>query len=234
MFQFQQFSLTQENSAMKVGTDGVLLGAWTPGGEMTTKVLDVGTGTGLVALMLAQRFRSAAIHALEVDLPSCEDARLNFEASPWKDRLTLFDDSFQSFAGSTFHNYDLIVCNPPYFSGSIKNSCRRKAAARHNHLLPQDELLDGCSKILRQNGRFSIILPFSDYEFFRVLAARKGWYEFRRLKVRPTPHKPLKRVVSLWGKELPGSSLSEELVIELTRHQYSVAFQELTGDFYLE
>ena len=235
MFHFQQFSIQQSGSAMKVGTDGVLLGAWTPVSEVSGRILDVGTGTGLVALMLAQRNPLAFIDAVEIDPPSCEDARYNFNHSPWNERLTLFENSFQNFTKTTGASYSLIVCNPPFFSKSIKNSCDRKAIARHDDVLNYNELLNGCKKLLRSNGHLSLILPADGYETFRTLAARKGWFEYRRLDVKPSPGKKVKRVLSFWDLQMPDGPLStEEMVVEITRHQYSDDFYRLTRDFYLE
>ncbi len=234
MFQFQQFSIIQEKAAMKVGTDGVLLGIWTPVNSDTHRILDVGTGTGLVALMLAQRCSSARIDAIEIDLPSCEDARRNFDASPWGDRLILSNASFQLFSDSSPDRYDLIVCNPPFFSGGLANSCERKATARHNFSLNNDELLDGTLSLLNEDGRFSVILPFSDYEKFRVKAARKGLFEYHRLLVKPTPEKPVKRVISLWSMKMHEDLISEELTVELSRHHYSDNFRRMAGEFFLK
>ena len=128
---------------MKVGTDGVLLGAWTPLPDQESLILDVGTGTGLIALMLAQRAPRATVHGVEFDDMSCRDARHNFEKAPWDDRLHLYETSFQDFYQTRDPRYHLIVCNPPFFSQSLHNPCHRKANARHNHALSHEELLTG-------------------------------------------------------------------------------------------
>lgn len=233
MFTFQQFKVYQEHAAMKVGTDGVLLGAWTPVPGKAGRILDVGTGTGLVALMLAQRTYDAVIDAVEIDAPGCLDAQMNFEISPWNDRLNLFGSSFQDFAESAHNKYDLIVSNPPFFSGSLKNSCQRKATARHNGELSQEDIIAGVLQLLADDGTFSLILPVADYEDFRGKASRAGLFESRRLEVRPTPGKPVKRVLSVWGRSLPDKLATEEMVLELSRHQYSEFYKTLTADFYL-
>jgi len=235
MFHFQQFSIRQSDAAMKVGTDGVLLGAWTSVSEVSGRILDVGTGTGLVALMLAQRNSSAIIDAIEIDTSSCLDARYNFDHSPWKGRLALFEGSLQDFSKKADASYNLIVCNPPFFSNSIKNTCTRKAAARHDDVLDYNELLNGSKQLLCAAGQLSLILPAEGYETFRSLAARKGWFEYRRLDVKPSPGKKVKRVLSCWGFQMPDEPLStKEMVVEIARHQYSDDFYRLTREFYLE
>jgi len=233
MFTFQQFKVCQENAAMKVGTDGVLLGAWTPVDHQPLRILDVGTGTGLVALMLAQRIGAGMIDALEIDEPGCVDARQNFEMSPWSDRLNLHHISFQDFSEKVAVKYDLIVSNPPFFNSGLKNPCHRKATARHSEALNQEDLLNGVLCNLADDGRFSLILPVADYEAFRGKASRAGLYESRRLLVKPTPDKPVKRVVSLWSKSFSTELVSEEMVLELSRHYYSEYYKSLTDDFYL-
>ncbi|MGM0376516.1 MAG: tRNA1(Val) (adenine(37)-N6)-methyltransferase [Bacteroidota bacterium] len=220
---------------MKVGTDGVLLGAWSPVPRVGARILDVGTGTGLVALMLAQRHPTSQIDAVEIDSLSCRDARCNFENSPWKDRLSLFEVSFQDFVKTADTIYDLIVCNPPFFSRSIKNACQRKSMARHDDALDYYELLNGSRCLLRSGGLLSLILPAEGFESFRALAARSGWFEYRRLNVRPSPGKEVKRVLSCWGLVMPEENLvTEEMVVELARHQYSDDFCRVTRDFYLK
>ncbi|MGQ1888935.1 tRNA1(Val) (adenine(37)-N6)-methyltransferase [Thermophagus sp. OGC60D27] len=234
MFRFKQFSIRQDKAIMKVGTDGVLTGVWTPIPDHTKSMLDVGAGTGLIALILAQRCCEAQIDAVELDDPSCDDMEANFEASPWANRLSVYRSSFQTFCDTVGKQYDLIVCNPPFFSGGMKNPSARKALARHNHALSHVDLIEGIKKSLRQTGVFSLILPVLDYENFRLEAARRGLYEYRLLKIRPTPSKSVKRVISVWGLQLPRVALqAEELVIELSRHHYSEEFRTLTRDFYL-
>jgi tRNA1Val (adenine37-N6)-methyltransferase len=234
MFTFQQFKIYQEYAAMKVGTDGVLLGAWTPLPEKADRILDIGTGTGLVALMVAQRSSAGIIDAVEIDAPGCVDAERNFENSPWSERLILYNKSFQVFAEKAAFKYDLIVSNPPFFSASLKNPCHRKATARHDGALSKEDLVEGVLRLLSEDGVFSLILPVVDYEEFRSKASRAGLYESRRLMVKPTPYKPVKRVISVWGKLFPEDPVTEEIVLELSRHQYSNFYKTLTADFYLQ
>lgn len=233
MFKFQQFAVVQENAAMKVGTDGVLLGAWTPVDHRPAKILDVGAGTGLVALMLAQRTKSALIDAVEIDAAACMDARLNFDASPWSERLNLYHSSFQDYSDSNTSSFDLIVSNPPFFSGSLKNSCQRKATARHNGELSREDIIAGVVKLLSENGIFSLILPVSDYEDFHMKACRAGLSECRRLEVIPNTGKPIKRIISVWRKKSVSELVVESVVVEISRHNYSPAFKRIVSGFYL-
>ncbi|WP_234408438.1 tRNA1(Val) (adenine(37)-N6)-methyltransferase [Marinilabilia salmonicolor] len=218
---------------MKVGTDGVLLGAWTPVDLQPAKILDAGTGTGLVALMLAQRTRNAMIDAVEIDDAACVDARINFEASPWNDRLNLYHASLQDFAENSASSYDLIVSNPPFFSGSMKNECSRKATARHDVSLTAEDLLEGVNKLLSVDGVFSLILPVYDYESFRLKAACSGMYEQKRLMVHPNPGKPAKRVLSVWTRKQVNLPIIESLDVEESRHKYTPGFKNIVSGFYL-
>jgi len=233
MFRFQKFTVVQENAAMKVGTDGVLLGAWPPVDHQPLRILDVGAGTGLVALMLAQRTDDSMIDAVEIDDFACVDAEINFKESPWSDRLKLYNTSLQSFAEKSEFSYDLIVSNPPFFSGSLKNPNQRKAVARHNGGLSQEDLVSGVLKLLSKQGRFSLILPEADYNIFRLKAARAGLFESQRLEVSPNPGRPVKRIVSEWRKVFLEESVVEEMVLELSRHHYSDRFRRMVSEFYL-
>jgi tRNA1Val (adenine37-N6)-methyltransferase len=233
MFKFQQFTVIQENAAMKVGTDGVLLGAWTPVDHQPAKILDVGTGTGLVALMLAQRTQNAMIDAVEIDDAACIDAGTNFKASPWSDRLNLHYTSLQDFAEGNASSYDLIVSNPPFFSGSMKNPNERKAVARHNGGLSHEDLVSGVLKLLSRQGRFSLILPVEDYNVFRFKTARAGLFESQRLEVSPNPGKPVKRVISEWTRAAVNAPNIERIDIEESRHKYTPGFKNIVSGFYL-
>ncbi len=233
-FQFKQFLVRQKQSAMRVGTDGVLLGAWLPLDNEPQKILDVGTGTGLMALMLAQRCPEATIQGVETDLEACEEARANFAASKWSERLTAIHSTFQQYARSASVKYDLMVCNPPFFSDGIKSSCNKKRMARHNDSLSHEEILDGCKSLMTPVGRLGIILPAGIFSRFQITAARRGWFEHRRTWVRPLPHKPAKRVLSLWGLQMRGSLQVDEMTLEWAHHQYSPEFKALTAEFYLD
>lgn len=230
MFQFKQFSISQEKSAMKVGTDGVLLGAWTPV-EKANNILDIGTGTGLIALMLAQRNPLANIHAVEIEANAFEEAKDNFKNAPWANRLTVFNSSLQSF--KTNVKYDLIVSNPPYFTDTFKNADTEKALARHVDNLPFQDLLFYTTSLLNEHGTCAFIIPFSEEENFINLAKDYNLYVCKITRVKGRLELPFKRSLLCFMKK--GSTCVEtELVIEVDRHVYTSEYIKLTQPFYLK
>ena len=232
-FKFKQFTIEQNQAAMKVGTDGVLLGAWC-NCLKAKKILDVGTGTGLIALMCAQRNIDAKIDAVEIDEKAYQQAMLNVSNSPWKQRIVLVNESFQNYTNQGEIKYDLVVSNPPFFNNSLKNDCHQKSMARHTDTLGYDELVSGVIKILDNEGKFSVILPSDVKDEFTIIAKRKGLFINRILHVRPTPSKAEKRVLLEFG--LNSNELEENTMIleEFGRHGYSEYYKELTKDFYLK
>ncbi len=230
IFNFKQFSVRQDLAAMKVGTDGVLLGAWASV-QGAQSALDVGTGTGLVALMLAQRTEYAQIHAIELDEAAYQQAMLNFTASPWVERLNVIHADFKTYDPAL--KYDLIVSNPPYFNHSLKNPCDKKSLARHTDKLDYTELIKGAAKLLQDTGRFCVVLPAAEKLNFQEIAAQYGLKLNKTLCVKPTPSKPPKRAVMEFSLL---STLVEEhelIIEEFGRHQYSEAYKQLNKDFYL-
>lgn len=194
-FSFKRFTVWQRRAAMRVGTDGVLLGAWfDPGGD-GARMLDVGTGTGVIALMAAQRNPSARIDAVEIDAGSCADAAENFAGSPWAERLALFGESFVSFCGHATRKYDRIVSNPPYFVGSLKCPDPGRTRARHTDSLPHPELLAGAAGLLTEKGCLSVVLPADGADAFTGQAARYGLFPARTLAVCPVPGTVPKRML---------------------------------------
>jgi tRNA1Val (adenine37-N6)-methyltransferase len=231
MFRFKQFIVHQDRCAMKVGTDGVLLGAWT-NAELAKKVLDVGTGTGLLAMMLLQRYPLLALDAIEIDELACEQAIENVQNSPWKDKIRVFQTSYQNFASS--EKYDLIVSNPPYFTDSLKNPDDKRALARHNDSLSLYELFSKSKEILTSQGKLSIIYPSKEaYEW--ILEAKKmGFHCTRLTKVIPKVGANEKRLLIEFSMQ-EDVCKEDELIIETyNRHEYSEQFIELTKDFYLK
>ncbi len=158
-FRFKQFTIEQQHAAMKVGTDGVLLGAWTSVPDPGGRVLDVGTGTGLIALMIAQRTKDVWVDALEIDPLSAGQAKENFQDSPWKDRLNCIHSSFQDYAIQNNDRYDLIICNPPFFSGSMKTDSKEKNLARHDDSLSLGEIFRGSVPLMKETTILCLILP---------------------------------------------------------------------------
>lgn len=215
---------------MKVGTDGVLLGAWVPIKD-AKYILDIGTGTGLIALMLAQRAENTFVDAIEIEPQAFEQASANFNESPWIKRLNAVHTDFKSFDSSK--KYDLIVSNPPYFNNAVKNNCEQKSQARHTDSLSFDELLKGTVRLLSDNGRFCVILPADEKSFFETLAHKNTLFLNAVLNIKPTPSKPIKRVLLEFS--LIETSIKEETMIieEFGRHQYSEAYKLLTKEFYL-
>ena len=229
-FQFKQFRIEQARAPMKVGTDGVLLGAWT-NTEGANHILDVGTGTGLVALMLAQR-STACIDTVELHKAAADDARENFANSPWNDRLTLYCDDFRLFQEYCNSRYDLIVSNPPFFVNSLKSADPDLAIARHTDTLSFEELIHGSKRLLKENGRLAVIIPSASFDEFRESARLSGFYLHKLVSVIPKTGKPTKRVL-LEFSLLPGYPETSELVIHKNLHGYTDEFIELTRDFYL-
>lgn len=192
-FQFKQFTVWHDKCAMKVGTDGVLLGAWTSV-ESAHRILDIGTGTGLVALMLAQRsLPDANIVALEIDEAAVGQARENVIRSPWKERVEVVQADFRKYRSSD--KFDVIVSNPPYFVDSLECPDRQRAAARHNDSLTYEDLLEGVSGLLTENGFFTVVIPADVAERVKKIASIKKLYAVRQLNVITKPGGIPKRVL---------------------------------------
>jgi len=232
-FEFKQFKVFQGKAAMKVGTDGVLLGAWShiDGHE---DILDIGTGTGLIALMCAQRSKNNRIDAVELDPSACEQATENFNLSPWSERLRVFCSSIQDFAIDAERKYDQIVSNPPFFKPSSKAYSKERQMARDNESLSFESLLSSVKQLLKDNGKFSVILPYDTSVLFVVIAGQFKLYLNRETIVLPTLNSKPKRVLlsfSFQAKEV----IKDQLVIEPEeRHEYSEAYKTLCKDFYLK
>lgn len=228
-FQFKQFTILQSNTAMKVGTDGVLLGAWfkTPEGD----ILDIGTGTGLIALMAAQRTKTALIDAIEVEQEAFKQASENIKNSNWSNRIAAHNCSIQNYHPRK--KYDLIISNPPFFVDSTKAPNSERNKARHTDELSFSDLINAVNRLLNHDGFFSLILPIAESEHFIELANDQNLYLNRTCIVKPNPVKPAKRVLmefSFYKKDL----IQDELTIETeTRHQYTKEYISLTQDFYL-
>lgn len=297
-FSFKQFTVWQEHAAMRVGTDGVLLGAWCDlsscvsvvipdestdrrqpenvcpadpsqildssnrdqtvwddhvqdereksvcgaqnGADAETKkvgrVLDIGSGTGVIALMVAQRTSNAQIDAVEPDSGSCEDALRNFAESTWADRLHLHGVTLQEYVSCYAEKvqYDLIVSNPPYFVDSLKAPDPVRNAVRHAVSLPFEELLDGVKTLLAEHGRFAVILPVTEGVLLEKLALERSLHCVRKCLVQTKPGVPPKRVMMEFGrKSVP--LRSDLLIMETERQQeFTEEYRRLTRDFYLK
>ncbi len=230
-FVFKQFKITQDKCAMKVGTDAVLLGSWVNTSH-AKKILDIGTGTGIIALMLAQK-SSANIDAIDIDNGAFIQASENANACKWKNRIEVHQISLQEFAKNNNQQYDLIVSNPPYFVDSSKALEESRTNARHTDQLPFVDLLNGILKLLLPTGKFYVILPTKESELFRELAERNKLYLTKLTRVITRADKPEKRVLMRF--EFIHKPFSEDsIVIENDeRHSYSNDYKELTKDYYL-
>ena len=232
VFRFRQFSVKNEAAAMKVGTDGVLLGAAAgiSGGER--RILDVGTGTGLIALMLAQRCPCAEITAIDIDSGAAAEATGNFAISPWADRLGAECTALSAFKPAS--KFDLIISNPPYYDLSLRNPDRRAALARHSESLSYRELCDFASEHLSPEGRLSMILPAAVGRDLLRAAVSFGLYPLRIIKIRTVPTKPVSRIIAEFSPAGSGSQAEEEeLVLLLRDGSKSPEYEALTKEFYL-
>ncbi len=230
-FQFKQFKVVQEKAAMKVGIDGVLLGAWADLGS-EARILDVGTGTGLLALMAAQR-TSAVVDAVEIEIGAAEEAQENFNQSPWKDRIHLFGTAFQDF--ETNGKYDHIISNPPFFDHvkTPKSSDVKRATARHADSLTIEELLAKAAGLLSPDGRISLVLPAEQEERLRTEARRVKLSVNRCARVFPDETKPAHRILVELSFH-PEIDFWESIYIRNRETgEYTAQYRELTRDFYL-
>ena len=221
---------------MKIGTDGILLGAWVQA-EQPQRILDIGTGTGLIALMMAQRFPNAFIDAVEIEPNAAEQAARNFAASPWPERLNLHHQSIQSFAASDLSDkaYSLIVSNPPWFIDSLKSNEGSRNLARHTDSLSHDELLNSVRLLLHSSGLFAVVLPFDESTSFIHSAHERKLFCRRQCHVRSKPGQSPHRILFEF-ETVPVDSpvIPQDLIIENEQHHdYTDSFRELTRDFYL-
>lgn len=232
-FLFKRFSINQDKCAMKIGTDGVLLGAWASINQHPFSVLDIGAGTGVVALMLAQRCQAQLIDAIEIDGGAYEQCTDNFENSPWNDRLFCYHASLEEFVEEIDEKYDLIVSNPPFFSDDFKSDNAQRDIARFQDALPFEHLIESVTKLLSESGVFSVIIPFKEEETFIDLARSFGLFNNLMTRVKGNPDSETKRSLiefSFTEKE----TIFDELIIETSRHQYTENYIKLTKEFYLK
>jgi tRNA1Val (adenine37-N6)-methyltransferase len=232
-FRFKQFTIEQEHSAMKVGTDGVLLGAWSSVPGPGSRVLDVGTGTGLIALMMAQRTKDVWVDALEIDPSSAKQAKENFQNSPWSERINCIPASFQEYASQCKFKYDQIICNPPFFTASRKTPSKEKNLARHDDSLKLRDIFDGSIPLMKESATISLILPFDKEEQASALISEHQMHCKRLCRVIPAPGKPVKRVL-MELSFTTGVCYKNDLIIETgRRHAYTDKFKSLVDAFYL-
>lgn len=230
-FHFKKFSIRQERCAMKVGTDAVLLGAWTST-ENAKTILDIGTGTGIIALMLAQK-SNAVIDAIEIDKCAYEEAEQNVRNSPFADLINVINVSLQEFVHKSHRKYDLIVSNPPFFVEASKSFEKARNIARHtDHTLTYHELISCANSLLSENGRLSLILPFKEGNDFIEKAAKKQFYCNKLTRIITRKGKPEKRLLLEFSKQKQ-PLLEKDLLILNEDMSYSKDYLELTHDYYL-
>jgi len=229
-FRFRQFLVEDEKSTLRVGTDAMLLGAWTKPGA-ARRILDIGTGCGVLALMMAQQ-SDALIEAIDLDLPSVLEARDNFSHSPWNDRLTAINDTIQNFSTYSSTGYDLIIANPPFFSNSLKSPSARKNRSRHDDGLTLEALGLIAEKLLSQHGRFSVILPSETAAWYQLLLERCGLHMIRRMVIYPKPASPSRRTLMEFSKQAVNQAEETELTILDPSGKFSLAYLTLTHSFH--
>lgn len=235
-FVFKEFTVNQDKTAMKVGTDAVLLGAWCSINFPDT-ILDVGAGTGVLSLMMAQRSDAFTIDAVEIDDLAYEQAVENFEESSWGDRLFCYHATFQEFSeemAEEEENYDLIISNPPFYTDDFKTEDESRNKARFTTALSFQDLLEGVSKLLSKQGVFAVIIPFKEESNFIKKAKEYQLYPCRVCHVKGNELSEIKRSLIEFSFSNSLELISENLIIEHERHQYTEDYIDLVKDFYLK
>jgi len=232
-FHFKQFKVAQDRCAMKIGTDGILLGAWASLQQKPMSVLDIGSGTGVISLQLAQRSNAPTIDAVEIDNDAYEQCVENFESSPWADRLFCYHASIQEFASEIEEEYDLIISNPPFYSEDYKSENSARDAARFNDALPFEHLIVCSAHLLSEIGTLAVILPKKEESAFISLAEKHGLFPQRICRVKGNLNSEEKRSLMEFSfQEIDVQT--ETLTIEIDRHQYTPEYITLVRDFYLK
>lgn len=232
-FKFKNFQVNQNQCAMKIGTDAVLLGAWTSLKNQPFSILDIGAGTGILSLMLAQRSAAEVIDALEIDDLAYEQCVDNFEQSPWGDRLFCYHASLEEFANEIDDQYDLIICNPPFFAEDYKTKNSQRDLARFQEAMPFEHLLESVSKLLNKNGVFAVVIPYNQESYFISIASKLGLFVNKILHVKGNPSSEIKRSLIEFSYD-EQNIIKEDLTIEFDRHQYTPEYINLTKEFYLK
>lgn len=231
-FTFKQFHIDHSRCAMKVGTDGTLLGAWAALPPHAKNILDIGTGSGLIAIMAAQRHPTAKITAIDIDKDCVMQATENAVASPWAERIEVIESLLQEY--SPEEKFDVIISNPPYFADSMHSPDKQRTTARHTASLSFKELTEGVLRLLADDGLFAVILPTAESELL-LSASRGRLFTWRRCEVWSTPESGARRIMLELKREPPKDlAQKEKIIIEQGgRHVYSEEYKALTADFYL-
>ena len=232
-FKFKQFTVQQDQCAMKIGTDSVLLGAWVSLKNNPVSILDIGAGTGILSLQLAQRSFAETIEAIEIDEDAFEQCVENFEASPWGDRLFCFHASAQEYADEIETEFDLIIANPPFYSEDYKTESESRNQARFTESLPFRDLAIMAFQYLSEEGTFALILPKKEENNFIALASEVGLFPKRICRVKGNATIEVKRSLLEFSFH-ENETIFEELTIEISRHNYTKEYKDLVKDFYLK
>ncbi len=232
-FQFKEFTIKQNKTAMKIGTDSVLLGAWVDIDFLPESILDIGTGTGIISLQMAQRSEAEIIDALEIEPNAFEQAVENFEDSNWEDRLFCYHTSIQEFTNEIDEKYDLIISNPPFFNSKHKETESNRALARQTESLSFQDLLSATAKLLSETGNCAFIIPFNEEDKFLKIAKTYKLFPIKITRVKGTKTTPIKRSLLQFSfqKSIPKIN---ELIIEIERHIYTEDYKNLVKEFYFK
>jgi len=232
MFHFKKFSIDDSKCAMKIGTDSVLLGAWAPC-ENETRILDIGTGSGILALMMAQRNTGIPVDAVEIEQSAAALAHENVQLSPWTWQIQVFNQSIQDFSPAVQQKYSLVICNPPFFTDSLKAPGKARNMARHNDTLSVSDLLESISKVMTEQGKAAIIIPADDYENWRIKASGFSLFPLQVTRVKSFPKHKAHRVLVTFSRRKQPPVPENEFIIYLLPSRYSKSYKELTKEFYL-
>ena len=231
-FRFKQFTVHQQHCAMKVGTDGTLLGAWALATEGSCRIFDIGTGTGLIALMMAQRYPKAQVTAIDIDDGAVRQAKENVSASPFADRINVMKADVLTFKEE--EKYDSIVCNPPFFEDSLICPDPQRTEARHTVSLDYRQLMEATFRLLKDDGRFSLIIPFDCRERLESEAHLRGFFISRLCSVQTTPSKAPKRYMIEFTKHPVYEIDTNNGILESSPQIRSDWYRELTQEFYIK
>jgi len=229
MFHFKYFSLTDQQSTMKVGTDAVLLGAWMPVPEDCATILDIGCGCGVISFMLAQKTK-AHITGIDMDENSVNEAQKNAENFPWKDQVQFIHEKVQDFAQKTTQKFDVIISNPPFFENSLKSPETNRNISKHNDSLPLEDLIDAVNILLSENGRFGVILPSGMAEKLGKLALEKHLYVTKKTWICPTPTKKANRILTMFERK---NTVCEKDRLVIRDDGYTTEYHKLVEEYLL-
>ncbi len=230
-FSFKQFTIHQERSAMKVSTDACIQGAWTPVNSTIKQALDIGCGTGLLSLMLAQRQPSLLIQALELDQEAALEAKSNAVASPFAERILIRQGDARTYTSAS--PFDLIICNPPFFNNSLLGPATQRNQARHSLSLSQADLFGCIDRNLSGSGSASVLLPVTESGHWQQLLHQNGWYTLNQLRIIPRPGASANRIVHICSR-IPADPQEEDLLIRERSGAYTPEFTNLLRPFYLK